>query len=355
MATCLAVTPLPVAAEDAAPRQVLRETGDLVFHLRGSGAATQLVRRRGRDGAAEVLWPLADGAAPLRDYAPAPGGRWVAVVTQPAGASALLQVLDTRSRQTSTARFDGTDVGALAWTPDARQLAFNRLRQAPPGTPAGGEVWLWTPGSPESTARAVFGDGVAGVSMPAGHVPALVFTHDGLWALGFGLHPTRRDLALWLAPAAGVRTGQPRWRLLVDPAEQVERVTYKQDRLYLLSRREAPRGRILVRALSQPDQPAQVWWPEGHATLTGLAAATDALYISLQDAAGAGLQRRAWNVTAFVPVALPPGAAFRLDDVDTLASAADPRLPGLLLPLHAGGRVRHVLVSPDAAVRETTP
>ncbi len=367
--------------DTAAPQEVtqaMRVPGDLIFSERRSGAQGQfrLTVRRGFDGEDRVLVdPSAFERRTGRPqsiswYVPSPDGRRVAYgLSSPGSEAAVLRVVDTATGRRVGAPIGRAELGPVDWSPDGRMLVFNRLRPARKGAiPAErflrSQVMLLRLGAPLSSARPVFGSGVRGVALKPADIPIVTLTHDGRWALGTHAEGTAREIGLYIAPQASVLAGKPQWRRLWTAADQVTAVAYMADRLYLLSHRGAPRSQVLALDLSPDGEPpslaqAKLLLPQGDRVLTGLVAAADALYVEAREGNVKRLLRRPHAPPAaadrgFTEVPLPVAGSFQLAGEEGAISAANPRLPGLLLELQSWNRARRLmLVDEQGRVRDT--
>lgn len=349
---------------------VTRETYEQWFYLkRGVGDnQLKLMQRSGVGGAERVLFDpqslqrSTGKPHAINYYTPAPSGRFVAFGVSAQGSeAAVLQVLDARDGRILTNRFDRADFGGVSWTPDARQFAFNRLQALEPGAPATdkfqrSQVWLWQPGQGADSARPIFGLGVPGVEIAAAEIPVVSFTNDGLWALGYVINGTAREWGLYLAPAAGVRALKPVWTRLFDASAAVTGLAYKNNTLYLLTHKDAPRSRVLALDLAQASMDnAREVVAQSERVVTGIAAASDALYLEVRDGNVKRLFKRAYaEASPLSEVTLPTLGSFRLSDDESFASAADSRLPGLVIELQSWTRARQIFeVTAEGRVRNT--
>ena len=296
-------------------------------------------------------------------FTPSPDGRRVAYGLSAQGSEqAELQVVDSASgRVVGGPPISRANFGGVSWTHDNRQLVFNRLQEMSPGMAETekyqrSQVLLWTPGTPVGSAKPVFGLGVPGVDIAPAELPFVNFSHDGRWALGLVANGTQREITLYLAPAASLRAGAPRWRKLFGAEAQVTSLAYHGNALYLLSHRGAPRFQLLRLDLARPvlDQ-AQVLVPTSERVITGLAAAADGLYVEVRDGNVKRLLRQGWAArAALTELALPVAGSFALSDDESGASAADPRLPGVVIDLQGWTRARQIYaVDADGTVRNT--
>lgn len=347
----------------------VRETGDRWFYERRGAAENQfkLYMRQGLRGKERVLVdPEALEKATgkphaINYYTASPGGRYVAYGLSAQGSeAAVLHLLDTRSGQPVGQPIDRADWGAVAWSQDSRWMLFSRLQEMKPGMPDTEKyqksmVWLLERGAPVERAVAAFGTGIAGVEIGPAELPFAGFTHDGRWALGFVINGTQREIGLYVAPARSLLAGKPQWRRLFDAAAQVTRVVYMKDQLYLLTHQGAPRSRILQMPIGGRIADAREIVPASQRVITGLGAASDALYVEARDGNVKRLYKRGWGAQARVTeVRLPVEGSFALNQDEGPGNAADPRLPGVLLDLQGWNRARRIFrVEADGRVVDT--
>lgn len=361
-----------VKYDSAAPSRVYgvaREPGDRWFYERRGAAENQykLYMRQGLRGKERVLVdPEAIEKATGKPHAinyftVSPGGRHVAYGLSAQGSeAAVLHLLDTRSGKPVGAPIDRADWGSVSWSQDGRWMLFSRLQELKPGMPETEKyqksmIWLLERGAPVQRAVAAFGIGVAGVEVGPAELPFAAFTHDGRWALGYVINGTQREIGLYVAPARSLLAGKPRWRQLFDSSAQVTRVAYMKDQLYLLSHQGAPRSRVLRMPIGGRIAEAQEIVPASQRVVTGIAAAADALYIEARDGNVKRLYKRGWAAQAKVAeVRLPVEGSFELNQDESVGSAADPRLPGLVLDLQGWNRARRLYrVEADGRIVDT--
>lgn len=349
--------------------QVVRETGDQWFFERRGAQENQfkLLMRRGLAGRDRVL---VDPEAiekrtgkphAINYFAAAPGGTRVAYGLSKQGSeAAVLHVLDTRTGKAVGRPIDRADFGSPSWSPDGRHLLFNRLQALRSGMPdtekyQRSQVLLLVPGDSVKRARPVFGVGVPGVDIGPAEIPVVSLTTDGRWALGLVFNGTQRELGLFVSPAKALLAGKPQWKRALSERDAVTGVAYMRDMLYLLSHQGAPRSRVLRMAIGASVDQAEEIVPTSERVVTGIAAAADALYIEARDGNVKRLFKRAHaSAAAVTEVPLPVQGSFQLNSDEGGGSAADARLPGLVLELQGWTRARQVyLVGADGQVRNT--
>lgn len=362
-----------VKYEEAVPsrvKQVARETGDRWFLERRGASQNQfkLLTRQGLRGEDRVL---VDPEAvekrtgkphAINYYSTSPGGAFVAYGLSAQGSeAAVLHVLDTRTGKAVGKPIDRADFATVSFSPDSRTLFFNRLQELKSGMPETekyqkSQVLMIKRGADVGSAVPVFGVGVPGVEIGPAEIPIAGVTHDGRWALGLVFNGTQREIGLFVAPAAGVLAGKPKWRRIIDPRDEVTGVAYFNNTLALLSHKGAPRSQVLRIDLRKPElSNAQVLVAQSDRVVTGITAAADALYIEARDGNVKRLFKRAHAAEGtVVELKLPVEGSFQLSGDEGALGAADPRFPGLVLELQGWNRARQIyLVAADGSVRNS--
>ena len=362
-----------VKYEEAIPSrvvQVARETGDRWFFERRGANENQfkLLSRKGLRGQDRVL---VDPEAvekrtgkphAINYYGTSPGGAYVAYGLSAQGSeAAVLHVLDTRSGKAVGQPIDRADFAGVNFAPDGRTLLFNRLQEMKPGMPdtekyQKSRVFMLKRGQDVARAVPVFGLGVPGVDIGPAEIPIAGITYDGRWALGYVFNGTQREIGLFVAPAAGVLAGKPKWRRVIHPRDEVTGVAYFNETLAMVSHKGAPRSQVLRVDLKKPDvSSAQVLVAHSDRVVTGVTAASDALYIEARDGNVKRLFKRAHAAAGeVVEVKLPVEGSFQVNGDEGALGAADARFPGLVLELQSWNRARQIyLVSADGSVRNS--
>lgn len=358
------------AAASERVAQVARVPGDLYFIERRGATENQykLYLRRGLKGADQLLVDPEElekktgKPHAINWYVPSPDGSKLAYGLSSQGSeAAVLHLLDTRTGQPIGQPIKRADFGIVEWAPDNQTLLFNRLRAERRGAKTTdkyqrSQVLRLRSGQPVATARPVFGTGTKGVAIEPAAIPAVSLTHDGRWALGQIINGTQRELGLYVAPQAGVLAGKPAWKLVLQASDEVTGMAYFDDTLYLVSHRGAPRSQVLAIRLDAPDlHCAEVVMSASERVVVNVAAAADAVYIEVRDGNVKRLYKRVHGAGGTpVEVALPLEGSFELVNSEGGASAANPRLPGLLIDLQSWNVARQIYeVAADGSVRNT--
>lgn len=350
--------------------QITRVPGDLYFIERRGATENQykLSLRRGLAGAdrllvdPEAVEKKTGQPHAINWYMPSPDGTRLAYGLSAQGSeAAVLHLLDTRSGKPIGRPITRAEFGGVDWSPEGSHVVVNRLRAPRKGAKATdkyqhSQVWLLRAGRPVAEAKQVFGSATKGVDIQPAEIPIVSFTHDGKWALGMVINGTQRELGLFIAPQAGVLAGKPAWKRVLRPSDEVTGITYFDDTLYLVSHQDAPRSKVLAMRLATPDlQRAELVMPPSERVVVNVAAAADALYIEARDGNIKRLYKRPHGTSgAPVEVKLPLEGSFGLVNDEGGGSAANPRLPGLLIDLQSWNAARQVYeVAADGSVRNT--
>ena len=348
--------------------QVVRVPGDRWFSQRRAAAANQfkLYVRDGLGGAdrllvdPEALEKATGKPHAINSFRPSPDGRLVAYgLSQQGSEAATLHLLAVRNGQHVGAPISRADLGGVDFAPDGRSFVMTRLQQMKPGMAETGkyqrsQVWLRKVGEPEARARLVLGMGVAGVEMTPDDAPSVSLAHDGRWAIGTVANGTQRDLAVYVSPQPALLAGRPEWKLLARASDGVTGVAYRNDTLFMVSHQDAPRSRVLAVDLQKPDiASARVVVPASDRVVVNVAAASDGLYVETRDGNIKRLYRQPYDGGAAVEVKLPIEGAFQIADDESGTSAADPRLPGVVIALQGWTRAVQIYAAAEDRVTNT--
>jgi len=266
--------------------------GPRIFYLKlAPGAAgAVLCVREGIAGAERVLLDpqvLADGGAgaSIDWFAPSPDGRHVAFGISSAGSEdSVLRVLAVDGARVLPVAIDRARFNsALAWHPEGRAFYYSRTPERGPGAQryANMRIYRHLLGRASDRDEIVFASGVGG----ARDVPELVFASlrvplESRYAYALARHGTRREIAVHVAEQRDLELGRPRWRKLAGEGDGVLDVEAFRNEIFLLSKRGAPRHRILrLRADAAGIQAARVLVAQGDTVIESMALARDALYL----------------------------------------------------------------------------
>jgi prolyl oligopeptidase len=310
----------------------------------------KLYMRQGTNGEEKLLADPEEAAKKtgkphaINYYAVSKTGRYVAYGLSQAGSEdAVLHVLDTRSGKAVGAPIERAQFGSPDFSPDEKTLIFNRLQELKPGMPETEKFQKSTMvklsvGAPVSQAMPVFGSGTPGVQIGAAEIPIASMTYDKRWVMGMVLNGTQRDIALYAAPYAGVMAGKPQWRRLVVPQDKVTAFSYFDNSVYLMGYGASSRFAVSKLDLNKRQtagQASTVVAPSDR-VLTGIATASDGLYINAREGNVKRLLKLAYKADAKLEeIKLPVSGAFDI-------SFSSPEQPGVMIDLQSWTQARQI-------------
>ncbi|MDT8999734.1 prolyl oligopeptidase family serine peptidase [Paucibacter sp. APW11] len=265
----------------------------------------------------------ADGSISIDFYVPSPDGKLVAVSLSEKGSEDgsvhVFEVASGKQIDVVVPRVQyPTGGGSVAWAADSKGFFYTRY-------PAPGErgdadlhfyqqVWFHQLGQPLSKDRYAVGREFPRIaetqlaSGPGGEVLATVQNGDG------------GEVALYLLRAG---KGAQKWTRLAAFADEAKQGWFGSDgHLYLLSRKQAPKGQVLRVALKNPQLArAQLVLPEGEGTIQHVAISGQRLLASALLGGPSQLTEVDLKTLKAQTIALPP-----VSSVDDIVAMADGEL-----------------------------
>jgi prolyl oligopeptidase len=316
--------------------------------------ARLFVREGGRDEDRLLVDSSRFDVGPARahiDYwAVSPDGRHMVYGVSVGGAeTGTLRVMDVASARDLPGQIDRTRYADPSWRNDTSFL-YTRL-PAPHASGeqelTGGIVFLHQLDANPASDIAVFGRGVVpGVDIPSNVFVAAVSTPGSDQVVAeydSGLGSSTETL--FIAPTSSLDSGRPPWRQIAGSRDRVFGIAQHGDWLYLRSGRDAPQHKILRTRLSAPDvEHAEPVMPEERASIVGMVAAKDALYVRLLDDALGLLRRIPWAGGSPETLQLPFGGTI-------MGMTASLDRPGLILQVQGWIESQTVLLFDPATRR----
>jgi prolyl oligopeptidase len=310
----------------------------------------QIMCREGVDGPAKLVFDPAtlkgsSGHAEAGWFAPSRNGRYLAVGIAYGGAEEAghLRVIDVDHARLLTEdlpRVWAGPGGSASWLPDHRSFTYSQFPvlgadQAPQERIMRSRALLHTVGRNRDGAgdKPLFGFGVD---------PATDFAKE---YINFVAIPAISDYAIavnwtvdvdlagvFVAPVAALAAERIPWQRVAGPEDQIQSapnlVVHGSD-LYLVSRREAPRFRLLRLDLAHPDlRRSEIVVPESERVIEDIGAAADGLYVLDLEGGLSRLRRLRWGDSTTQSLALPFSGAIR-------ALSTHPGTPGAILRMRS--------------------
>ena len=283
--------------------------------------------------------PAPEGKHSALDYyEPSNDNKYLAYGISSAGSEAsVLRVLEVASGRDTGDVIDRAKFANPSWLPDDR-LVYGRLQKLAPDAPVTAmyqnmRVYLHRLHTNPDDDRALFGAGVSpGVAVAPTELVYAFYPKGSVYMLALVFNGVQREIQVYAAPIAALAGADIAWTKIAGYADEVTRTAVQGDTLYLMTHKDAPRFKVVRTSLAKPDiAAAQTVVPPGEAVVTGMAAASDALYVRRMNGGNSELFRLARDASAPARVALP--FVGDLDGMDT-----DPEQPGIVFSL--GGWTR---------------
>lgn len=192
---------------------------------------------------------------------------------------------------------DRMELARPSWSPDGAGFFYTRLKAgAPPDGPEKlkhTSCWFHRLNTDPSQDVLVMGPGYD-PTLPLGETrrPGVVATPGTDLVLGRVVTGVQSEMELHLATLAEAKAGKPHWRKLCDVGDQVVSAVVVGRDIYLLSYRDAPRGRVLKVSAERPSlAEAQEVMAQSDVVLKWLSRARDGVYVSGLDAGLGALWR----------------------------------------------------------------
>ncbi len=238
-------------------------------------------------------------------------GKYVVYGISPSGSeNAVIEIMETATGTVLPDRIDRVQYAFPTWLPDNSAFFFNRLAE---GATAGttdyyknSVCWLHKVGTDAKSdvrvlARGQFSDvAVNDIEFP------IVFTQPGsTYALALLFAGVQNEITIYVNTLDAAARGQGGWKNVCVPDDKVTRFNIKDDDIYLVTYRDAPRYRVLhVKAGDPAISKAREVVTQGKTVIYDIHAAKDAIYLEELDG-GVGRVRRLGVDGTLTPIALP--------------------------------------------------
>jgi len=245
-----------------------RWRGDRQFYTRREPGQEHAVlyTATAADGERALIDPMAidpSGLTTMDMWQPDREGRLVAYQLSEGGTEeSVLRVLDVATEQAVDGPIDRCRYSDVAWLPGGTAFYYAR-RLAPDAVPAGEEqfhrrVYLHHVGSDAAGDALIFGDGLGKTNYYA-----LSVSVDGRWLVISASAGTAPRNDVWVADLAASPPSAPNMQVM---QRGVDAMTWpragRDGRFYILTDRDAPRGRIAVADPADPAFPDYASWQD---------------------------------------------------------------------------------------------
>jgi prolyl oligopeptidase len=242
--------------------------GDRQFFTRRAPGQEHSVLYTATEGEGEraLIDPVAidpSGLTTLDAWHPDTEGRRLAYQLSEGGSEeSVLRVMDVATGQDVDGPIDRCRYSDVAWLPGGEAFYYSR-RLPPEAVPAGEEqfhrrVYLHRVGTQPDTDVQILGDG-----LDKTNYYGLSVSHDGRWLAITASAGTAPRNDVWVADLSASAADAPNLQVM---QQDVDASTYprpgRDGRFYVLTNRDAPRGRIMVTEPADPAFPEFASWQE---------------------------------------------------------------------------------------------
>jgi len=344
-----------VALDNAAVKVLgVNQVGDAYFYRKSApGAANySLVVRHGAKGKEKVLvdptkLSTKDKHVSIDYFQPSLDGKYVAYGLSEGGSEqSVLHVMNVETGKDLDEHIDRTNDANVSWLPGDKAFYYNRMKKLGPDDPRtekekDSRAFLHLMGTDPESDKPVLGSGLnSGIKIDPIASPFVIVTPGSDYAVGLVVNGVENEIAIYAAPLGKVVDGNTPWVKLVLPEDQITSAALRGHDLFLLSHKDAARFKVLKEDISKPDlAQAQTVVPASDVVITGIGAASDALYIQDMDGGPSRLRRLPYDTGKVESVPLAYDGA----TIDGLYT--DTRVPGALFSVegwvHSGAWVTY--------------
>lgn len=227
------------------------------FKLAPGETSRKLYVRDGYRGGERLVFDPATISAAGKRYAidayrASPDGRHVVVGVAAGGSEeTALRIVEIGS---NGVRDTGVEIDRIAfaddtnWSVDGRSFYYNRLPPQLAGEKKNrylnSRAFRHVIGRDQAKDEMVFGNGSPGVTLADIDIPSVKLTADGRTLVGRVEHGDAREISIYTADASALG-GAVRWRRLLGPDERVTSFALHGNAIYLLSKKDAPRYKVM--------------------------------------------------------------------------------------------------------------
>jgi prolyl oligopeptidase len=288
--------------------------GEYFFLMRRQGEQVEQLFHQKPGGKPElVLDPrkIVDGKGSpvtIKHFSISPDVEHLAVaVTSGGGEDADLYVISLADGKVTEGPFSRARWGPAEWLPDSSGFFQTRLQDLAPGADPlqkfqKSRVYLHRLGTPEKDDRAVFGFGTEdGTGVKPADIVSLSPMGTSGWVLSSNGTGVSSDDIHHIARLDEVIAGTARWRKICDRSHLVGSmgggaVELHGDHLYILSRKDAPNGRVLRISIDELDfAKAETVYTSPRGSIQGIKVAREGLYVRYLDGGPSRLVRLRWD------------------------------------------------------------
>ena len=280
-----------LSGDTAAITRVQRAGGKLFFQQRPAGADNFKLFVREGDVSRVLIDPTkltgGTGHFSLDWWRASPDGAHVVYgLSKDGSEDSVLHILRVADGVDLPERIANTEAAQPSWLEDSSGFFYNQLTGAvaTPDRYLNSQVRFHRVGADPAGDAVLMKRGlVADIVYDRIQVPVMAVT-PGSRHVVLILGDIRPELRIYVADAAEAVAGRARWLKVADFADEITDVAVDGDALYLVTTKDAPRGRVIrTSALTPSLATAKEMVPQGPRVIEGISGARDGFYMQIMD------------------------------------------------------------------------
>lgn len=274
----------------------------------------RLYYRQGLDGKETLLFDPTSGAGgksvSLSFYTASEDGRSVVLgIAEQGSESATLRIMNVDTAKLYPEAIGPCWFGVGGWTKDGTGFTYNVMNSGDvhsKGRELNTKTFFHVLNTdPKKDVEIFSAARYPALGMKPEVIPLVVFSDDFRYIFGVAA-TVRNEQTIFCAPASALLDPVIPWKPLLKPEDEVISFATHGDAIYLLSHKDAPKYRVLVTSLENPDVgKASEILPQGSETIADLDRTKDYLLATTTNGINNRLFRYAYADRKWVEVALP--------------------------------------------------
>jgi prolyl oligopeptidase len=328
------------------------QDGDSIFYLfRGASDDVARLMTRGIAGGDPRLLvdpetlPDAPMHSEIGAFAPSPDGSYVAYALANAGPdSSVLRAHDIANNTELAEHIAGARFAAVSWQADGASFYYTRPVDSQAANPPSPDArWrhlgVFLHKVNTSAARDVLVLDTAHLPFPfkGQHIiPRLLLPPGSDYALAIVTDGVSPEIAVYAVPATQLAQQPAPWVAISPQGAGATQVAVSGSLAFLVTREAAPTFRVISQDMADPGlDHARTVVPPDQGVITGIVAASDALFVARRQGVGMHLLRLDYHVSTADEVRLPFAGTIKPSFDEQGGLVADPRGPGALFSLES--------------------
>ena len=246
-------------------------------------------------------------------FQPSLDGKYVAYgISRGGSQESVLHIVETATGKVLSDAIDRARLAKPTWLPDG-SFFYTRTPNLPPDAPSSakyqkGRIYRHVLGADPEKEMAFFGYQVSpDVKFTEMDVPTIRYsTGAPNYLVGLIFHGAKREFDVYTTIFSNGENPKFEWKKAAGESDEITGYDTHGDSLFLLSHKDASRFKVFQTSLANPDLThAAVVVPASERVVTGIFAASDALYVQDLDGGIGQMRRLSYDHPILQPVKLP--------------------------------------------------